>query len=499
MLPLPAPFKKTAPSVRWVGFRKRSPTRRNVAFGPWWFPSWNPLPAGHPEMDLLPAATLKEAWLLTSLHEPEQGDRRHLFEAMLNDPRIFVDNCAAVPTQWLSWAEKNGRTGCIMARILSLEPLFRQFVHHIEDCLLEGRLSHGETLAQLMNAAYGEEGDFSLSAASRFQWILVNLALGNHRGRVLESEQWADKAEEMVRGASVSDLKAFAGFYNHGFVGLRHNHYRFEPDLPGPLASLLTSLEAMHGTQCRILPGAQNRTLGALYGTISQNFGFCGPCFSEETRKYAFLAMEAFGVDLSTREDCRRQYCYLVYSLMDSGRFREAEEILLVYLEIGSWDALGDRLPAFERWEHAVLARFLADAGPMEMCRLYGKWVMEKGASMGRETHPWQLWCYNMGRMMLLLGRREDAVLYFKESLDLCLLPRFGPTVRVMGLLPLAGLLKLNHLEGVNLGEMEKVIQNAAESLNPVHFQEVLNEEAFTKTLDRVFEHPAALFPFTYR
>ena len=243
-------------------------------------PARNPLPVDLSEMDVLPAATLEEAWLLASLHDSEQGNLCHLFEAMLNDPRIFVDNCAAVPTQWFLWAEKNGRTGFIMARILSLEPLFRQFVHYIEDCFLEGRLSHGETLVQLLNAAHGEDGGFSLSPASRFKWILVNLALSNHRGLVFASEQWADRAEAMVKGASVTDLKAFAGFYNHGFVGLRHNQYRFEPDLPGPLASLLTSLEAMHRTQCRILPGSQNRTLGALYGTISQNFGFCGPRFS---------------------------------------------------------------------------------------------------------------------------------------------------------------------------------------------------------------------------
>ena len=209
--------------------------------------------------------------------------------------------------------------------------------------------------------------------------------------------------------------------------------------------------------------------------------------------------MEAFGDDPSTREDCRRQYLYLAYSLMDAGRFWEAEEILLVYLDMTSWDDLSDCLPSFERWGHAVLARFLADAGSMEMCHLYRKWLTEKGASMVRETHPWQLWCHNMGRVMLLLGRRRDAVLYFKESLDLCLLSRFGPTVRVMGLLPLADLFKSNHLEGLNLGDLEKVIKNAAESLNPVHFREVLSEKDFTKTLDRVFENPAALFPFTYR
>ncbi len=460
-------------------------------------PAGNRLPADCPEMDVLPAATLAEAWLLASLHGPGRGNRLRLFEAMLNDPRTFVDNCAAVPTQWLWWAKKNGRTGSVMAQVCSAESLFGRFVHHMGDCLRNGRLSHGETLAQLPDSPPRDHGD--CSPASRFKWILVNLALANHRGLVLESEQWAGRAGKMVKGASVTDLTAFAAFYNYGFVGLRHNQYRFTPELPGPLADLLSSLETMHRAQCRILPGSQNGALGALYGTIAQNFGFCGPSFLTQTRKYVLLSTEAFGDDPSVHEDRRRQQHCLAYALMDAGRFREAEETLLPYLDVMSRDELCDRLPGFQKWEHALLARFLVDFRPVEMCRRYAQWVEREGASMVGKTHPWQLWRHNMGRVMLFLGRREEAVFFFKESLELCLSGRFGATVRVMAFLPLSGLRKSDALKGLNLDALEKTLRSAAGSLNPVHFQDLLKEKDFLKALDRVWEKPADFFPFTYR
>ncbi len=456
-------------------------------------------PPDRPGMAVLPAVTLEEAWLLVSLHEPGQANRLHLFDAMLKHPRTFVDNCLSIPTEWLLWAKSNGRTEALMAEIRSSESLFKQLVHHMGGCLRDGRTSHGETLVQLADFAGKGHDDSHPGTSLSFQWAMVNLALANHRGVLSDSRRWADKARDMVAKASVTDLKAFAAFYNYGFVGLRHNQYRFAPELPGPLAGLLSSLEAMHRAQCRILPGSVNRTLGALYGSMGQNFGFCGPSSLSQTRKYATLAMDAFGDDPAAREDRRRQTHCMVYALMDAGRFREAEKTLLAYLDMTSWATLGDRLPEFQKWEHAVLARFLADFRPMETCSLYGQWVEGGGGPMVRKTHPWQLWLNNMGRLMRFLGRREAAVFFFKESLDLCLFARFGPTVRVMALLPLAGLRKSEALKGLRLNHLEETLRNAADALNPFHFQEMLNEKDFLKTLDRVWENPSRFFPFTYR
>jgi hypothetical protein len=104
-----------------------------------------------------------------------------------------------------------------------------------------------------------------------------------------------------------------------------------------------------------------------------------------------------------------------------------------------------------------------------------------------------------MGRVCQMLEDMPAAVTYYKRSLALCLSDRTGFTVRVMALLPLAGLWKAEGLGGVDLGSAEEKIRHAAEDLNPVHFCPLLKKPVFTEVLQNVWTRPEALFPFTYR
>ena len=243
-----------------------------------------------------------------------------------------------------------------------------------------------------------------------------------------------------------------------------------------------------------------DRALGELYGSIAQSLGFCGPDHLAACEAYAQKAMAAFGGGEipELKEDWLRELNYVAYAKMDAGLFERAEKTLLAYLELDEWDGLRSVLDHGTRWQHALVARFLAETAATDLHGKYLSPTFEKRSTFMKEDHPWQLWAFNLGRVSQKLGEAEKAEAFYVESLDLCMAKNLGPTVHVMGLLPLSGLLAIGRLSAVDLDAAKKRILESAETLNPDYFR-VLWVEGFESVLRAVWQYPAKLFPFSYR
>jgi hypothetical protein len=355
-------------SVRKVGqLSKKISHAKQAGFRSFLFSADHRAPSRIEDMDMLPVSGLAEAWMAAALYAPGQAAKLLMMANMLTDPQAFVNNCGLLPPEWLAWAHQNGRTRRVIGLMLGSPDLFETYLERLEGCLGKGELVRAETLASLFEPASIK----TLAGAvplSLFKWFTLHLSLANHRGDVSASEMWEKEADEMVRQTSVSDTEAFASYCNHRFIGMHHNRYHFNPQLPMFMQGILTSLEAQYQFQRQLVKTAINKTLGALYGSIAQNYGFCGPLHLKETRRYLMLSQRAFGDGRVPEWKCDwlRQFSYLTYACLDAGDVDAAEESLLAYLQIDDWQELRPKLPELTQWRHAALARFLADLGEEE-------------------------------------------------------------------------------------------------------------------------------------
>jgi hypothetical protein len=473
---------------------------RKAGFRVFLFPSDNQPPSQEKDMDCLPVSDLAEAWTLAGLYGPGQAGRLLLVPHMLADPVIFISNCAGLPPHWLVWLHENGRTRRVMDAVSNSPDLFEAFVKKLDACLGKGDMALGRFLGACISLKAIKELARS-APVSAFKWFTLNLAMANHMGDVASAQIWENESETMVRQASMSDAEAFAAFCNHRLVGLYHNRYDFAPELPPIVRKVLDALESQYRSQQNIIENPVNEALGALYGTIAQNFGFCGPEYLAEMQKYADLSRRAFGEDHAPemREHCLRQINYLTYAHLDAGDWVSAERTLFAYLEITDWPQLWSKLSGLSPWHHALLSRFFADGGSPEAGLQYAEWGLRHQDPILQQEHPWQLWCYNLGRLNCKNRKPGQASSFFLKSLDICLAGDLGSTVRVMGLLPLSGLWHIGQLNRVELDSIEKVIRKTAKALNEDHFRPFLSEPDVDRALENVWNRPREMFPFTYR
>lgn len=461
-------------------------------------PAACPVASGEPGLEVLPVSSLREAWMFSVLYTPGKAKELVLTAGMLEDPRVFVNNCCSVPQEWLLWACRNNRTRFVAEGLAASPDLFARFVEQFSCCLYRGDFVRAEALGQWVSEEMvGEAG--KTAPLSVFKWYVLNLSLANHRGDVADARKWEKKACAMEKDASVPDIGALAEFCNHRFIAGCHNCYHFAPDLPQFVTRILDLLEEQYRSEQKVVRNAVNKTLGALYGSIAQNFGFCGPLYLAQTRKYVRLSGEAFGGGRvpEFREDWLRQLNYLMYAELDAGDMDA--QTLQAYLEIGGWEDLWAKLPGLSPWRHAALARFLADSRETAVKREYADRTLRTETGALVQRHPWQLWLFNMGRVSRSLGDREQSINLYHKSLDLCMRPRLGPTVRVMALLPLSGLWEVGALPVAGQDGLERNIRASAQALNPVYFREFLEEPDFAASLEKIWKRPRSLFPFTYR
>ncbi len=460
------------------------------------YPSENQAPVTPGPIELLPVSNLDQAWMFCRLYSPGRADDLLFLQNIIENPERFSSNWLRVDPEWLSWTGENRKLAPLLSRVTVSAGLFGSFVKTFIQCIAERELHKCEIVERYIDPESLKEAAEN-SPVATFTYHMHTMALANHRGRVEEAFHCSRRAEQLLAVVREANLDVCAEYHNHAFVTL-HNLYRFSPDLPEELSRTLSLLEKRYDLQCE--GGCRvDVTLGALYGSISQNFGFCGPTYFAQAEAYSLRAQNAFGRgDQPEFEEHRlRQLHYLAYAQLDAGLIEDAKKTLFTYLDISKWEELWPKLSGLSIWQHSLLARYCAQCTASSISREYLQRVISENAAPLKAEHPRQLWCFNLGRLAALHGSGKEAYELFIESLRLCLHENFGPTVRVMALLPLSGLQELGRLEGIDRTEIEAAIRLAVDRLDQSHFR-ILRERPLDHVLKDVWSRPGVLFPFTY-
>jgi len=451
-------------------------------------------------VEAVPVSNLEQARMYEEFYGPGGRQRLTLLSAALEDPQLFVNNCHDLDIRWLDWGDNRQKLASLMEDIAQFPDLFEELLENIRYCSDHHQLELSERLLSLISPALVDKVE-SLSWISAFKCCSVGLTIANHSGKILAAQEWAGRANGMIddgRGISFSER---VDYYNRQFIGDFHNKFIFQPDLPYNFNFFFQKMEEV----AKITSADEN--MGKLYGSIAQNYGFCGPEHLDETIKFAQKAMKCFGGDQgpAAHGDRQRQLNYMVFAYLDACRWEDAEKTLLKYLEIDALDAVYPLLDdTMLPYHHAVLARFFADQGSMGHCERFFGIVYPQMRTLIKDTHPWQLWAFNLGRVAEKIGRQKEAIELHRESLRLCLLEQGDgmdekKTILTMALLPLS---RLRHIDALSKEDAHCHAQRARDAaayLNPNHFKAFLDEPDVDKALGLVFQHPEQFFPFTYR
>ncbi len=462
------------------------------------YPSDNRPPQALEGIALLPTAHLSEARLFDALFTPGAARKLMLLAEMRRDAELFSANWINLEPDWLAWAFRQGELQLVTQKCLADPSLFKKIgdqLHAMADGADVARARWGARLftwSEIQQAAH-------LEPLSVHRWCQVNLALANHAGEVGAAQKWTHRAKRQLDRCELAVLETPADFCNHRFM-TRHNRYHFKPQLPDYLACIMTNLEQRWRHACAFKPCIYP-VLGRLYGAAAQNYGFCGPAYLDEVLQYTHGAQKAFGQGAVAehRHDSRRQLNYRLYAFLDAGRTDRAEAALKAYLGVADWRAPDHEFSALTPWEHAAWMRFTADHPYSAAGLHYPAWALGAAESITAIRHPWQLWSFNLGRWAEKNGDVTAAIQFYQNSLHLCLDVDQGPTIRVMALLPLAGLSALQAWppKGELIDAVE-MIKKAARRLNPTYFDAFLNH-AIEPVLIEIRRRPQAWFPFTYR
>lgn len=447
-------------------------------------------------LELAPVGTLEEAVMFAYLYVPGNLANLILFRRMIKEPDLFLSACCQIDRQWLKWAGTQHHVDSVVTSLTKTPEWASRLVERLAYLVTCNRLQDALCLSGLVSPRAVQDM-MAISPASAFRWALANLAISNHLGQTGSAETWAVLAEQIIAESAVQDLTDYATYVNVHFIQLHHNHYVFRPELPDFVVKMLVIIEKQHLMLCEN-GFSVNRTLAALYGSIAQNYAFCGPAYFFNIKEYVRLAQEAFGGGLVSEldEDWRRQFNYLTYACLDAGDFQQAETALMRYLNIESRSDIWKHLDHFSSWQHALLSRFIVDVQDRNLIAGYLNWAKLRFHAAPDPHHPWQLWLLHLGSMAKTIGDQQAASAWYRQSVHHCLSGISGPTVQAMALMPLA---YWRQLPGADLGRIAVYADQAlaaAASLNPEHFNLIASNR---DALSAVAENVAALFPFSYR
>jgi len=444
---------------------------------------------------MLPVSNLRQAWMFFSLYSENNSDRLPLLSGIFENPLFFVKNICHLPSAWIEWMHKNHSFGQIISRITADPELFYILLRNLKNLVQTFDLNHAGVIAGLISDSRIDKLA-QATPLTALKWSALNLALANHKGDVRRSSRWEQKGCELVSTVRKIDIAPVAEFFNHAFVA-RHNQYIFEPVLPENLAPVLKYLETQYRLKCSF--GCRtDLLLGQIYGTIMQNYAFCGPQHINRVEKFSQLARQALGQDhvLEFKKDWIRQYSYLTFARLDANDMTGAEKNLIQYFEKDSLKDILSGTSKLSPWHYAVLARFFSQTPSHPAIRDFYHLLHTRFQTCHQKNHPWQLIAYNLGLIAHGLGKTGQAVSLLEKSIAICFSAQQTPTICIMALLPASML--ISHGYKNNPAPWEKKIQTAAKYLDKNHFY-FLTENSFENALKAVRNNPGSIFPFSYR
>ncbi|WP_429885638.1 hypothetical protein [Geoalkalibacter halelectricus] len=471
------------------------------------YPAANPAPSGAKYCDLKAVVSLEQAWLWADCFAPGRANDIRALELASDNARSFVDNCTALSFAALEHCLRNPHFSSKIRQIFASAELLGSFLRKIENILT----SEPDKAARLLALMQSEEDLLQVAATSErlaFVWCSCRLALANHRGDNADSAHWQEQAQKFRAGAERTNPQEFTRFINRFYVASLHNRYVFSPEPPKEFLDILHEEESYHR-------GGVNYTLGALYGTLAQNYGFCGPAYFGELEKYVAKSQQAFGEGQCPEHhaDYRRGFAYLFAGHMDRNDKDSARKALWNYLGADCWQSFGSALDSHagsdRTFAEAMLARYLGHtfnpaAPEPDIQEFVDRTLAADKIINNFQEHPRQLWAYNSGCLALRCDRKALAAALWQRSLDLCdplLNDKAGETMHAMSLLPLAALAKSGLLTDGQKGRAKTIIDaiRVSKHLNRKHFAMVTYVDDANEALIVVGDHLAKLFPFSYR
>ncbi|MGD9825222.1 S16 family serine protease [Desulfobacter sp.] len=450
-------------------------------------------PGNQPKtLRLYGVAGFDEAWMIACLYSEQTADLLDDFSKALKHPDDFIRKMDRFPKEWLTHQASAVRS--LLKGIFKDLNRFSRFAHIFFSMTRDYSLHETATaIAELAPATVSES--WPMAALT---WCTSNLALANHLGRIRQAEKWAEQGKKLTEPVMSMDADLVAEFFNTLLVSV-HNRFEFSMNLPRELTVFIDLLEKRHTVMkesgCLI-----DQTLGRLYGTLVQNWAFCGPALINQTETMSLDARQALGenISLELKNDWMRQYDYLTAARLQAGDRDGAASSLKACLEIDDLCLVPDRLDSFSAFQISSICRFLVNADPGYAQSFYHPLVSLVSATSG-QTHPWQLVFFNLGRMALGQKDRKTAVSLLEKSVDICFCKDSVPTIEVMALKPLAFMPdRVLARELVStLPEYENRIRHAAGQLNPDHFS-FLKGRSFCQVLAYVRENHDTVFPFSY-
>lgn len=456
------------------------------------------LPATIPDAKVARCADLDQAFfVLDCFLAGADAAEILVYRACLVRPSLFLDQCASLPLGLLNIAA--GRE--LLVRIRKER---HQLLPALARCLMSCHddPNRAALFVDLFNvgeiAALARQDSEEAFEARR--WCVARIACANRIGAVAESQTWITLAQDL---AEAMDIDKQIDCANHAFISNRFNRYEFRLAVPDDFAGYLDLEQRRYAIDRR-----DNRALGAMYGTLAQNYGFCGPPYQQQFTDSILRAKAAFG-----RAYCRenqRLLSYQIYSHIENGHHDAAMEPLNRYLGLPAGSPPSRWVDAVqELWrrptEHApfqtaVTCRLLAEFSRNGNLLPKSDWCRSLAAVLpGRLTHPWQLTACNLGELWYAAGLHEQGVALLHRSVASCFAG--GIAMVPMALLPLA---LLNHLQPGAIkvwsiaGEVVEKVR-ASHLLYQPHFQPLVDAATSEDVLVCVFADPGRFFPFSYR
>ncbi len=442
----------------------------------------------------VPCRSLAEALEIAAvLGAVPQNSRVCLAAACRNEPGLFLANLHLIPDIMI----KNGMFDRMLAGIserrIDMLPLIAGALRNV--------VSSGKSenpLSGIVEPESMEELAVSRPDAinSLLEIAAYEIAFSNHAGDPERARKWLERAGAIAERVN----SEFSSKYIHyNLVAERHNRYLFEPELPADFLAVLELEEKM-----RELSGRDSWNLGAMYGSVAQNYAFCGPEWLENVVLHLRRSRKAFGSTFCNEH--KRLDNYLVYALLDAGLHEDAADVLERYLgmsvrdAIAMWGAMSvneDRHDIDFPYMLALTLRFIADTeskADIDDLRNAASAVFRHG------THPFQLAALNAGRIFAQAGDMKTARCVLERSADIAF--SNGVTVKIMAMLPLAYMHVYAIASERGYSSVERLScmpDENADVINTQHFQSLVSCGTARDICERLVEDPARWFPFSYR
>lgn len=283
----------------------------------------NPVTRIFSGMQTRQVADLDDAWLWARMYDPACRGDIDLLRLARHDPKTLINNIPVIRHHLLEWLCNSEYRSALAHQIVSQTDLIKKWIDQMEACIETSDIQKAETLSQFFPQEAGFDAIRQISPFQGFRWPAVNLKIANHLGDNHQSSFWNHVATPLQNHARNHNPKEYSSHINNSCVTL-HNFFIFNPKAPDDLLRVLDEEKKYKR------PGESSYILGSIYGTLAQNFAFCGPDYLRDVKRCIKMAQKEFGNgDIPDfQQDWLRGYGYLVFAFLDAGKPKDAKASL---------------------------------------------------------------------------------------------------------------------------------------------------------------------------